>query len=292
MTHEEFQQQRVVFLPQVSSFAAVHTIPSCLVLNWDQTGVNIVPSSNYTMEQRGSNRVEIAGYEDKRQITATFAATLSGEFLPMQILYAGKTDRCHPRHQFPSGFDIYHTPNHWSNEETVVQFVKKIIIPYVQETRQKLGTPDQTALVLFDVFSGQTTSPVYDGLEEANISYIHIPSGCTDQLQPLDLSVNKPAKSCLREKFTMWYADEVKKQVDAGKQAADVKVDMPLSVMKEKGAQWLEGLYAHMKASSDTIINGFKKAGIYQAIQDPQSIQNSQEAEIDDPFSDLDEEFD
>ena len=53
-------------------------------------------------------------------------------------------------------------------------------------------------------------------------------------------------------------------------------------------AQWLEGLYAHMKASPDIISNGFKKAGIYQAIQDPQSIQD----EIDDPFSDLDEDLD
>ena len=64
----------------------------------------------------------------------------------------------------------------------------------------------------------------------------------------------------------MWYADEVKKQMDASKQAADVKVDMPLSMMRKIGAQWL---VAHMKASSDTVINGFKKAGIYQAIQDP-----------------------
>ena len=136
-----------------------------------------------------------------------------------------------------------------------------------------MGTPDQTALVLFDAFSGQTTFPVHDVLEEANISYIHIPSGCTDKLQPLDLSVNKPAKSFLRGKFTMWYADEVKKQMnqmDAGKQAADVKVDMSLSVKKEKGAQWLEGLYVHMKSTSDTIINGFQKVGIYQVIQDPQ----------------------
>ena len=83
--------------------------------------------------------------------------------------------------------------------------------------------------------------------------------------------------------------------MDAGKQAADVKVEMPLSVMKEKGAQWLEALYVHMKASSVTIINGFKKAGIYQVLQDPQSIQDPQgiqETDIDDPFSDLDEDFD
>ena len=57
--------------------------------------------------------------------------------------------------------------------------------------------------------------------------------------------------------------------------------------MKEKSAQWLEALYVHMKDSPDTIINGFKKAGGYQAIQDPQAIQD-EVASSDVPFSDLD----
>ena len=49
--------------------------------------------------------MEIAGYEeDKIQITATFASYLcsnTGEFLPMQILYTGKTDRCIHSTSFP-----------------------------------------------------------------------------------------------------------------------------------------------------------------------------------------------
>ena len=99
---------------------------------------------------------------------------------------------------------------------------------------QKLGAPNQTALVLFDVFSGQTTSSVYELLEEAKVSYIYIPGGCTDTLQPLDLTVNRPAKSFLRENFSILYSNEVKGQIDNGRQASDIKVDMPLSLMKEK----------------------------------------------------------
>lgn len=50
------------------------------------------------MEEQGANRLEVAGYGDKRMITVTFAATLSrGKFLSMQILHGGKTDRCHPQ---------------------------------------------------------------------------------------------------------------------------------------------------------------------------------------------------
>ena len=85
----------------------------------------------------------------------------------------------------------------------MIRFVRKIIIPYIKETRQKLGAPHHTALVLFYVFFGQTTSCIHEVLEEAKVSYIHIPGGCTDTLQPLDLTVNRPAKSFLREKLSI-----------------------------------------------------------------------------------------
>ena len=47
-------------------------IPSQLIYNWDQTGVHLVPSSNWTVAKKGSKRVEIKGLKDKRQITAVF----------------------------------------------------------------------------------------------------------------------------------------------------------------------------------------------------------------------------
>ena len=59
-----------------------------------------------------------------------------------------------------------------------------------------------------------------------------------------------------------------------------LRVDMLLSVMKEKSAQWLEGLYMDMKDSSDTVINGLKKAVMYQAIPVPQAIQEAVSAMI------------
>ena len=49
-----------------------------LIINWDQTGIKYVPFSEWTMAQYKSKRVEVAGVDDKRQITATFVASLSG----------------------------------------------------------------------------------------------------------------------------------------------------------------------------------------------------------------------
>ena len=54
-----------------------------------------------------AKHVPIKGVDDKRQITATFAVSASGDFLPMQLIYAGETKRCLPKFyistQFPRG---------------------------------------------------------------------------------------------------------------------------------------------------------------------------------------------
>ena len=61
------------------------------------------------MDERGK---KIKGIEDKREITALLALTLSGVLLPPQLLYLGKTDRCHPHVNFPPDWDVFHTNNH------------------------------------------------------------------------------------------------------------------------------------------------------------------------------------
>ena len=41
-------------------------IPDQLIINWDQTAINYVPSGSWTMEKSGSQRVEIVANVDKR----------------------------------------------------------------------------------------------------------------------------------------------------------------------------------------------------------------------------------
>ena len=63
-----------------------------------------------------------------------FSISMSGNFLPIQLIYKGKTVRCHPRFNFPTDFHVTHNDNHWANEETSIQILKKIIIPYIEKT--------------------------------------------------------------------------------------------------------------------------------------------------------------
>ena len=231
----------------------------------DRPGVDLVVALR--LAAAGSRRVEVIGLGDKRQITATFAAALDGTFLPMQILYQGKTDRSHPNYAFPDGFDIFHTPNHWANEETCLRFFENIIFPYIEKVREEIGVPSQKAMVLMDNFSGQKTTSLLEKLEEKGIVVVMIPAGTTDRLQPLDVSTNKAAKDFMREKFRHWYAQEVEKQLQAGTAENDVKINMGMPVMKEVGVKWLTALYDKLRMETSIIINGFKNVGIVEAVE-------------------------
>ena len=128
LSDSAFKDAKAAYLHKISKAVADGKIPPDLIINWDQTGVKVVPSSEWTQEERGTARVEIAGVDDKRQITVTSACALSGELLPFQVLHEGKTVRCHPSNSatFPQGCDVWHTPNHWANAETSVRFVNNI----------------------------------------------------------------------------------------------------------------------------------------------------------------------
>ena len=166
---------------------------TCIELG--STGVNIVPSSSWTIEERGSKRIELVDIKDKCQITAVFCCTIQGDFLPVQLIYKGTTRRCHPKHKFPAGWDITHSKKHWSNESTMIQYIQNVIIPYVDNIR----TDDtEAALIIMDNFEGQTTPSVTNLLEESNIHVCLLPTNTNDKLQRLDIAVNKPAKEFYR----------------------------------------------------------------------------------------------
>ena len=51
-------------------------------------------------------RVGIVGLNDKRQITAVLCGSIDREFFPVQLIYVGKTKRCHPSYVFPEEWNV------------------------------------------------------------------------------------------------------------------------------------------------------------------------------------------
>jgi hypothetical protein len=262
----DFAERKAEFLDAVAEAVVMEEIPAELVLNWDQTGIKLVPSSVWTMERQGEKRIEMVGVNDKRQITAVFCGTMLGEFLPIQLIYQGKTHRCHPKFTFPPDWHITHSPNHWSNECTMLDYITHIIVPYLQKTREYVGE-DKTALVIIDNFKGQVTESVIQLLDDHNVHVCTLPPNTTDLLQPMDISVNKPAKDYLRAHFDEWYSQEVMKQLD-GRELEDLEdvdiqpINLSMPVMKEVSAGWLVDMAEGISDNPQLIVNGFLRSGI------------------------------
>ena len=188
----------ISFFHEIVQKIEIHKIPLSLVLNLDQTPTKFVPGSSCTQARIGSTSVPVAGSSDKRMITATFSITLTGVFLPMQLIYGGKTSKSLPRVEFPDSFTLSVNEKHYSNEQESLKLLDEVIIPYVTSEREKLQLPIQPALSLMDVFKGQMTTPVIDKLVENNILLVKVPPNLTHIYQPLDVAVNGTAKQSMK----------------------------------------------------------------------------------------------
>ena len=182
------------FLHQIANQVEKYQIPPSLNINFDQNLSRYVQVSSMTMAKRGESNVPIAGASDKRSITATFSITFHNKFLPMQLIYKDKTNQSLPKVDFPDGFSLSENKTHYNNEEEALKFIDEIILPHVQKEWAKLRYRNQKALLIFDVFWGQTTDKIFKVLKDNHILVTKVPANMTHLFQLLDLTVNKAAK--------------------------------------------------------------------------------------------------
>ena len=169
----QIQQQ---YLRDIKAAVQLEDIPADLVLNWDQTAMKIVPAGTWTMDKKGAKCIKIAAVDDKCMITAVFTNSLSGNFLPIQLVYQGTTQKCLPKNvSFPKKWHITCSANRWLNETTMIAYLNHTIISYVN-TKCKEPSLDQRCpvLAIFDVFKGQCTENVFRLLEENNIILLYV----------------------------------------------------------------------------------------------------------------------
>jgi hypothetical protein len=117
----------------------------------DQTGVRLCPSDSMTYESKNSKDVKVIGGDDKRQITVCVASSLHGDMLPLQLIFAGKTERClPPRTQSvdSEGVHLTYSENHWSSQKTMQEWVKCVLLPYAHSRIQEHKLSAQSRIIL------------------------------------------------------------------------------------------------------------------------------------------------
>ena len=147
----------------------------------------------------------------------------------------------------------------------MLQYVQQIIVPFVEQMRDFLGE-EKSAVVIMDNFKGQVTPEMLKLLESHHIHMCQLPPNTTDRLQPMDVAVNKPAKAFLKQKFQIWYAEQISAQLEDEADVNIEPIDLTMAVMKEASASWLVEMWDYISDNPQFIVNGFLHSGISKAL--------------------------
>ena len=121
-------EEKFTFQRKISALVSEHDTPLSLKITIDQTPLSYVKTGKYKFTFKFAKNISIKDMDDKRQTTVTsFAVSCTREFLPTQLIYAGKTERSLPKYSLPPCFSVTFTENHWSNTKKSVflNFLKK-----------------------------------------------------------------------------------------------------------------------------------------------------------------------
>ena len=78
-----------IYLARLAYLATENGIPPSLCYHCDETGIELLPYSRYTLEMKGKKHVELTDLGDKRQATVLVGGSLSGNLLPPYIIFQG-----------------------------------------------------------------------------------------------------------------------------------------------------------------------------------------------------------
>ena len=86
--------------------------------------------------------VIIIGCYFEALIVATFCITYTKKFLPLQLIYGGKTERSIPRYKFPKFFSLSASPKHFLNTSESLKLIDiyNLSSPYTIRLH-KVATP-------------------------------------------------------------------------------------------------------------------------------------------------------
>ena len=153
-----------------------------------------------------------------------------------------------------AGFDYTQTENHWSDKITTKRHFQKIVAPFLQRQREKLGLPDDfPAVVILDCWSVHISADIraYVAREYPAIRLLFVPANCTGRMQPCDLAGQRELKCALRAIGTMYASaqvqecmerlqrdgvttEEVEKKIAEGY----IKIDTSVSALKPYLGNW------------------------------------------------------
>jgi len=91
-------------------------------------------------------------------------------------------------------------PKAWMDKEMMNVWID-VILQLWKEHCNTNNPSIQPPILILGAHRVHQMGSVVKGIQSLGIIVIHIPAGCTYLCQPIDVRINKPIKTCLREKW-------------------------------------------------------------------------------------------
>lgn len=240
----------------------MHGIPSSLIINLDETGIQMIPKHTTTLAPRGSVQVPGTAKKAMAQITKVTAITASGVLLPYQLIFSGKTALVQPHNVLPSEGSFYsQTPSHFTVTSAQLEMMEKIIIPYVNNVRSLLPSSEQRqkALLIWDGHATHMHADVVQLLRNHGIYSEVLPPNCTSRYQPLDVLFNGLEKRYLVDNFSEWHHRTFMAAIERDPETLDV-IPTRAAAKRSLIATLIRGVHEKMEKMTNLILTAWAKS--------------------------------
>ena len=219
--------------------------------NMDETPVNMDMVANTTVDKIGTKSVMLktTGHE-KCRYTVVLSCMADGSKLMPMLIFKRKT--LPKKINWPKGVVVHVHPKGWMDEEGCKLWLDKV---WRHRPAAARGLRNPRSLLVWDQFSAHLTESVSTKVRSMNTDVAVIPGGLTGVLQPLDVSMNKPFKSGLRDRWQNWMANGEKSYTPSGSLRAPTLDTL---------AQWV--LDSWNAIQTPIVVKSFKKCCISNAM--------------------------
>jgi hypothetical protein len=249
------------------SLSVKNSFHKSLLINFDQTGMQFVNTGKCSFAAKGSKDIAIIGMEDKRQITVVVGSSANGDMLPLQLIFTGKTNECHPPHTSSTTnarFHLTHSINHWSNQETMDQYVEHVLLPYLKcKIAEHNLPPDSKLIVNLDCWSVHKSAEFRSLIKSKynkSLVLVYVPPNCTSKLQVADVMLQFPFKHHVKQLFNQHVNRWVGEQLQLGVDTINTKVLLKMSNIKPLLLTWCHEAWLTVKNNPVMIMAGWQKA--------------------------------
>ena len=211
--------------------------------NADQTPLTFDMPYNTTVDTKGAKSVQLnTTGNEKNRFTVMLACTADGGKLPPYVIFKRKTL---PKVTWPAGIIVRCQDKGWMDDTLTKDWIKTV-------WGKRPGGLSKKSLLVLDSFRCHKSAAVKQLLRDSHRTRLAIiPGGMTSMLQPLDVSVNKPMKVMLQEKWNDWYGADDHEYTKTGRMK---KVEL------QDICQWIVDAWSEL--DPHIIVKAFKKCCI------------------------------